>query len=525
MTKIMIVDDELIVRKCLRTTIDWEKYNCSVVAEASDCREALDIYKKTHPDIVITDIVMPSSNGLDLIAEIRAISSETEFIILSGYDRFEYAQTAMIHTVSAYLLKPVENEVIISEVAKLQKKIDLRRRAYRSIPEITTVNRNDFLLNLINSDGIDSAFIDTLCKRYSISPPSDRYSVAIFHIDDAGKAYDSKQAFLQLRETLNYCISMCKDHVLYTSCNNKIVLLSIYASHSSDICRLIKQIQTRYKENYDYNITAGISGVFKNLAIFKRAYQQAIYALEQRASFGAGSIIAYTDISSSPDNAVIILHQDKVNEIISLISDKKIEKAVSILNDYFNNVLSLKRVNIAMVRNSILELVILLIHTMVKNSNTMHVVFGRDFLPSVELQSMESILEIKIWTVSILEKISECQDLIMPERYSPALSKAIMYIRANYTQKIKLDDIANEIFVSSRSLSRMFLAETGKSCANYITEYRIKIALNLLTTTSYKICDIATLVGYSDVKHFYKIFKKVTGHTPKFYRKGTEDTN
>ena len=171
-----------------------------------------------------------------------------------------------------------------------------------------------------------------------------------------------------------------------------------------------------------------------------------------------------------------------------------------------------------MIKNTVLELVILLFHTVIKNSNMMHMVFGKEVFPSIELQSLDSIDAIKNWTIDIVQKISACPDLILPKKYSPILSKAILYIRANYAQKIKVDDIAKELYISSRSLSRMFLSETGKSCSSYITEYRIKIAVNLLTTTSYKVSDIAALVGYNDIKHFYKIFKKETGHTPKFYR-------
>lgn len=524
MTGIMIVDDEIIMRECLKTTIEWDKYNCSVVAEASDGESALELYKKTLPDIIITDIVMTSTNGLDFIANIRQLNPDVGIIILSGYDRFEYARTALMHNVSAYLLKPVENEVIIAEVLKLQNKIERNKQLQNTITSKNTANRNDFLLNMLNAEELDTSVVDILCKNYDINPPSDKYSVAILQIDSIDKK-NTKQEFILLKETLNFYICTSKDLVLYTASSNKLIVLCIYASVSSDICDFIKQIQVHFKQTCSNTFTAGVSGVFKTLSIFRRAYQQAVSALEQKAAFGVGSIIRYTDISSSPENAATILFQEDVNEIISAVTHGNTEKAVKILNNYFKGISALWTVNIAKVKDSILELIILLIHTVVKNSNMMHAVFGRDFFPSVELQSLDSISAIRSWTMDIIEKISTCPDLLLPDRYSPALSKAILYIRANYTQKIKLEDIAKELFVSSRSLSRMFLSETGKSCLDYITEYRINMALHLLKTTSYKICDIAALVGYNDIKHFHKTFRKITGHTPKFYRQGTEDEN
>ena len=101
MTKIMIVDDEALVRQTLKCTIEWQKYDCEIIAEASDGFEAIEIYKQTLPDIIITDIVMTDSNGLDFISSVKEINPNVEFIILSGYDNFEYAQTALKYNVSS----------------------------------------------------------------------------------------------------------------------------------------------------------------------------------------------------------------------------------------------------------------------------------------------------------------------------------------------------------------------------------------------------------------------------------------
>ncbi|MBP3360301.1 MAG: response regulator [Clostridia bacterium] len=518
MIKIMIVDDEPLVRESLRRTIDWEKYGCTVAGEASDAFEGLEIYKQVRPDIIITDIVMIDSNGLDFISDVRSLNPNVGIIILSGYDDFKYAQAALKYNVAAYLLKPVSNETIIAEILKIKKNIKMSQKIQTALLAQSDMVKSDFLFELLGTETINSEILEELCHRYDIKFPSDKYCVAVFQVDET-KASNMSSAFIRLKEIVNYHIMTNANYILSTVSNNELVVLYVFSlSSDTDIYNFLKNIQSDYKNSSDNTASIGVSGIFKNPAIIKRAYTQAKSALNYKASFGTNSLISYTDISTYPEQAALELSSDNINEIISGIKHRKSAAAIETVNNYFSKIGSLCSVDINSVKENISELVIAMLSELIKNPTAISFIFKRSFSPTVELQRLGTLDDIHSWIITVIKSIDEYYDSYMPLEYSPALNKAMLYIREHYSSKITVEDIAKELLVSTRSLSRLFLSETGKPFSEHLREYRIKAAVHMLETTQYKIVDIAALVGYKNIKNFYKSFKKITGCNPSYYK-------
>ena len=110
MIKIIVVEDEMLVKKGLILTTDWQKYDCEVVGEASNGLEGMDKIAKVKPDIVITDVRMPGLDGIGMIEQVKASGLKPEFIIISGYSEFEYARQAVKLGVRDFLIKPIDDE-------------------------------------------------------------------------------------------------------------------------------------------------------------------------------------------------------------------------------------------------------------------------------------------------------------------------------------------------------------------------------------------------------------------------------
>ena len=110
MIKVLVADDEEIVRTSLVDMIPWQELGMVLVGSVRNGLEALDVVSDDPPDIVITDIRMPMMDGLELIEKIKMLSPDTEIIILSGFSEFSYAQKAMSYGVKHYLLKPTRKE-------------------------------------------------------------------------------------------------------------------------------------------------------------------------------------------------------------------------------------------------------------------------------------------------------------------------------------------------------------------------------------------------------------------------------
>ena len=124
MKKVMLVEDEELILQGVRDIIDWEEISMEVTAMAHNGREALEMYKENPVDIIVTDVEMPFMNGLKLLGEIRKLSSRTRCIILSGYDEFEYARTALKLDVEEYILKPIDEEQFHQALINAGKHLD-----------------------------------------------------------------------------------------------------------------------------------------------------------------------------------------------------------------------------------------------------------------------------------------------------------------------------------------------------------------------------------------------------------------
>ena len=123
---VLVVDDEHDQRKALIEHVDWTSAGFEVIGEAENGVEAFDLLETLEPDLILTDIRMPMISGLELAARVREIRPATQVVILSGYDSFEYAQTAINYNIISYLLKPISPYEMSNELAKIHKRMDER---------------------------------------------------------------------------------------------------------------------------------------------------------------------------------------------------------------------------------------------------------------------------------------------------------------------------------------------------------------------------------------------------------------
>ncbi|UJF32491.1 response regulator [Paenibacillus hexagrammi] len=129
MWRVMLVDDEPLVLEGMRVMVDWNRYSFDICGEATDGSEALELIGELRPDVVFTDIRMPLLTGIDLIQRTNeSMKQPPTFVILSGYDDFSYAQTAMRENVSDYLLKPIDEQEIETVLKRLQQELGQKQR-------------------------------------------------------------------------------------------------------------------------------------------------------------------------------------------------------------------------------------------------------------------------------------------------------------------------------------------------------------------------------------------------------------
>jgi two-component system response regulator YesN len=155
--KVLIADDERVIREGLAALIDWESLGFSVCGLASNGLEALEMAKSLMPDLILVDIRMPLLSGLQMIERTRVALPEVLFIIISGHDEFDFARKAINLGVKDYLLKPVKEPLLLESVSRVRDELVQRRQnqnqynfAIAQLQKNMSVLRDQFLQQLIN---------------------------------------------------------------------------------------------------------------------------------------------------------------------------------------------------------------------------------------------------------------------------------------------------------------------------------------------------------------------------------------
>lgn len=187
MYSLLVVDDEIRQREAVIKSVDWGKAGFNVIGDAENGIEALELLEKLEPDLILTDIKMPLMTGLELASKVREIRPATKFVILSGYDDFEYAQEAFKYNVIRYLLKPISASELSEEFIKIKAEMDeeFERLKTGSSNEETELRlkKAEFLLPLLLGTGEDvhaSQNLKNIAEQLGlIKSDNDCYSVVV----------------------------------------------------------------------------------------------------------------------------------------------------------------------------------------------------------------------------------------------------------------------------------------------------------------------------------------------------------
>lgn len=164
----------------------------------------------------------------------------------------------------------------------------------------------------------------------------------------------------------------------------------------------------------------------------------------------------------------------------------------------------------------------MIIHNCVKNQAEMEKLFGRIVKPVVEIENIELVSEIQKWITEIISTIIDEPQTMITGINKPLVQDTVLYIMKHYEEQLTIENVAESMFVSVRHLSRQFKLETGKTFVEYLTDYRMQIAMELLKNSTQKVYEISQEVGYKSLKYFCKIFKERTGLTPLEYRNSVD---
>lgn len=510
--KILIVDDEFIMRQGIAHMIDWEKEGFQIIGQASNGQEALEIIKGNVPDIIISDVVMPQLNGIELAKVIQNNYPQIKIIILSSYSDFEYVKSSFQNGAVDYILKPSLNP---SEMLKTLKKISSQNKSNTDEIGDNNLNTNNMINRLIlgfdvniDYEHLSSLFTyPSFClfglNAKKIYDNYDKRSEIIkFTINEINNEFSANEN----NQIYNIQMANIENEILVTVVNFK---SETYASLFDKLTNISEQVSKSFKEAFFV-----ISEDFDSITNIKDKYENDFLVLTQQYFYNKNIHLL------SPPNYKIPAVIEKFNfkRFSEYVSIMQFQNGFNMLSEYIIGAIETKALTEfelkTLIQNSFYNVI----------SSLEYLNFDFNILNTLKQECFNKIDSIKysedliVAYNSIINNISELIEKHENKINSHMINKIIQYIHDHYDEQLTLADVSKLFNFNYSYLSAYFSSHNEEGFNEFLNKIRIQKACDFLKQ-DIPISDISSMVGYSDHSYFCKVFKKFTGLTPSNFRK------
>lgn len=503
----ILADDEPMILRGLEKLIKSQKLGVSIIGTALDGKEALELIETHDPDMVISDINMPGFSGIQLLKTLKERESRTKLIFISGYQEFDYARDALKYGAVDYLIKPVNEKQLRSAIEK--------------VAEMTSKDLQQAITLELHLDSDESDEIEKdLAKTREQMAGMEGYYCVLCCLDDNIQAYDEEERELIQFSTVNIIEELSepiKGHWIISK--NDVIYLLVYDEERAEVesmsISLPKQIIETVNSETGQSVSVSSSMIVETIAGLSEAFKQAKDRIGESYFYDDGSVLSYQDHHPRKYNLEDYYKaQVGILDGIRSYDYGKVQKAVS----YYMEIV--KDVSIwdkkTMVSYCMATLVFVEQHLASDTAD----IEKRDF------DAFNHKMEATAGYVDAGELMTEmCKGLLKEmivnanTQQNTDINKVKRYIHEHYSEPIKLETLADLVFMNPNYFSGYFKKHVGVKFKEYLTNYRINEAEKLILTTDYKVYEIAQAVGFGDYRHFSEVFKKVKGQTPRDYKK------
>jgi two-component system response regulator YesN len=517
MYKVFIVDDDPAIVNGLKKMISWEEYGMDMPETAFHGMEAWELMGGHGTDILITDIKMPLLDGLGLIRKVKETGWDTRFIVLSGYDDFEYLKECIKLGIENYLLKPVNEEELRATLVSTVDKIQITRTRKADSRRDMEIIRDNILYRWITG-AIGEGELNERFFLLDIKPGTTSYAVCIMRVL-AGKD-NGINCHALIPEAGKICLDIVKSYdagLVFTSPDGEIVFL-LTNSHEpmsdSRITTILKECLFTIKHSLNIPLFITSGGFENSRRLVHRSYRKAKELQQYSLIFPRDSILDDKIKGAAVD--IQVRHIISIDEITRLAASKDLEALLSHIDQGFNQIKSIEGITPSLVQSAATETLIAVINggLTAGAKNALLAELGCPIADIYKLQSLEEIIRFtKDTTARIIESMTQSY-----ERINPVIKRVMAYIKTNYSGNISLKTLAAGFNVNANYLGRLFKEELGEFFSDYLNKIRIDKAKELLLTTNQSIREVSLRVGYTDPNYFYTLFKKYMGISPAEYR-------
>lgn len=497
MIKLLIVDDESIVRQGIRQAIAWEKFGVFVVGEADNAKDAIKQATRLHPDIILCDIKLPGDNGFIVINTLKETMPDIQFILISGYSDQEYMLNAIRYGVCDYLLKPLNMIEIRRAVLKVCRLIYNRKEEEQLILE-----RNNFLID--NLDTLRTHFINKLLQE-DITQEQLQKSISSFNLSLQGPYYMLLLAkgyagnIYELIQDLAFTFRAYTPVVATLQKHNDLVVIILNLTELPALQQFdfISETFLANSECLD-GIIAGSPLCHSPLEL--QGHLDALIDLIERRLWYPKGHFCFLNTEAFPPFPKELVQKIE-RRLIDSIKDGKSDKTIKQQFDELLSVISDSRPTLSLFQEE-MRYLFQAVHGILGTEN-------RDII-----YNFSSVSEIQPQFARLCNFSSLSQN-----KYGNGLvGKALDYIGLHYYDDLSLEKVACELYISPSYLSRILKEKTNRGFQDWLHSFRIQKAKELLSASDDSIYKIADLCGYNSYKLLSEHFRKLTGLTATEYR-------
>lgn len=508
---VLIVDDEVLVRQGIKHLLQWEQEGFAIVGEAANGQEALKLIEQLQPHIVITDIVMPQMDGVELTSIIKERYPQIEVIVLSSFSEFHYVRDTFQKGVADYMLKPkLEAEQLLTILKRTAKRIPSLQLAAHEHAEQPSIN----------------ILLDRLMSGYELDETSGELpklfaypSFRLFGADlKYGRTYATmrEQLLQRIEEMLEPFLQQMDYYLLQTEGNMLIVLVNSSEGHWSSMIPAIRALSNsvRFKEQH---IAWALGESFRSI---EQLHEQ---VHEQFAKLAAYRYFL-------PQDKTLIIREElpkllepeptfNMSQFMEKMQQRKLEEAIEMIDEYAQAAAGCYALDVfafkSLLGNIIFNMIIMLgkLEINTKELEAGKYSYFRSINESVHIT--EAIMQLQ----SFIEQVKETIKASRFAAANPNLTMILDYIHQYYMEPLSLSDVAHHFHFNPSYLSTFFSSHIAEGFSEYLNRVRVDKAAELLQATDLAIADISVQVGYSDHSYFTKVFKKLKGMSPSQFRK------
>ena len=511
MLNVFLVDDEYYERLSLKNSIPWSELGMQISGEANNGETALEMMLENPPDIAVVDINMPKKNGLELIEQLTSRQIRCQYIILTGYDEFRYAQQAIRLNVSEYILKPINYPNLIASLTVLRRKIEEQKEFVTRMVSLSSENErlhleryyNDLVncnFSIQNMEQYDKKLAQELFITY------DSYQVAVFE--------SLEKVSLENLYKLQEKYSSIYDRTTFVVCldNKRRLFFIMNGSCSASDPRLIEEL-IRLADQEGISCRAGIGNTCSQLEKIFLSYNEACIAL-QNCPVRNQSIVRYREIRTVPD---ICLDSKKKNILRAMIIAKETAKLSSFLTDLYTD-LEQQQPAWDTITLYTLELISLLTECLSSQMAASISLLNSEGSILDTLNSKKDVPALRDWLIEIYT--TSIRTVTEKEDYSDITRCVESYILEHYADsELSISAISKDLFLNYSYLCHCFKRDKQMTINDYISQLRISKSIELFQSGVENISFVAEKTGFSSASYFSKQFKKATGLSPTEYMK------